>query len=87
MSSRPADPRVKFRDLREYLARDKYELSAIDSETYLVYRHIPPNPPYRRQYKRLYNALIFNGFGSTEEDIVRRFDEWRLKRFMQERTP
>lgn len=79
-------PRVRFHDLREYLARDGYELSVIDSETYQVYRHIPPNPPYRRQYRTLYNALRFNGFGGTEEDIVRRYNEWRMKRMTQEAT-
>ena len=78
---------VKFHDLREYLARDKYELSVIDTGAYLVYRHIPPNPPYRRQYKTLYNALIFNGPGGHTDDVVRRFEEWRLARWQQERTP
>ena len=76
-----AAPRIKFHDLREYLARDKYELTVIDSETYLVYRHIPPNPPYRRQYKTLYNALLFNGPGGCADDVVRRFDEWRMKQW------
>jgi hypothetical protein len=76
--------KLNFQDVQAYLSEHEIEISYDKNRGYLVeYRH---GKKYKRPkfYRSLFNALLYNGSGLTEYEVMLRFEEWRLARWQKE---
>ena len=77
--------KLRFADVRDYLREHEIEIShdqRRDDGYWVEYATKTGKRP--KHYRALYNALLYNGSGLTEYEVILRFEEWRLARWQQE---